>query len=36
MADKEFKWLIHAWRTVLLLKIRMFCMKGGIRIGAIP
>jgi hypothetical protein len=36
MADKEFKRLIHSWWTVLLPKKRMFCVKGGIRIEAIP
>ena len=36
MADKEFKRLIHSWWTVLLSKKRMFCVKGGIRIEAIP
>ena len=36
MADKEFKWLIHSWGTVLLPKILVFRLKGGIRIEAIP
>ena len=36
MADKEFKRLIHSWWTVPLPKKRMFCVKGGIHIEAIP
>ena len=35
MADKAFKRLIHSWWTVLLPEIRMFLLKGGIRIEAI-
>ena len=36
MADKEFKWLIHSWETVILPEILVFRLKGGIRIEAIP